>query len=359
MWGWTNRTEGKTMPRFKPRPDIPPPILRALCNDRYDQDTREHFEDLPEHIRGKFSHTISVTTMARAPRQRILYARHEHEIEIDPEDRKHALFGRIVHTILEQYKEPWQIVEDRQGILFPIVVNGERITYYLHGCADLYDPRTGHLDDYKTPKVGSLRYDKSDFDAQLNVLGYIWRKNNRKVTKLGNDYLLLKDYDPRMVREGSDYPATSFPTFEVPIWSDEDCMAHITKRLTVHYTNDQIKNDEGLDYCTPEERWQSAPMFKVYKLEPNGEPQKTAKHTAGSRTEAEDVIEQLQAEELGKLKAKNNELKKPKPESTLVAPSYRVVEFPSEPRKCPICDCRHFCNQYLSEMVAAQNAQAE
>lgn len=339
--------------KFKPRPDIPTPILKALMGDRYEQDLQEHMEDLPDGIKNRFSHTISVTTLARSARQRLLFIRHADDIEIDPEDRAHALLGRVIHTILMENREPHQIAEERLGFVYPLKVTWpapkgypKRLDVYVHGAADLYDPHTEEIWDYKTPKTGSLMYDKSDYVAQLNILAYIWRMRGRKVTKLRNAYLLIKDYDKRMVKDDNDYPKTRFPSPEVPVWSDEDCQDYLLKRLTAHFSNEGKKDDE-IDFCTDAERWQSPAQFPVYKVG----AEKMAKHWASSKIEAEDKIAELEEEDWAKLVAKNNELKKPKPEDQLKRASFFFKEKPSAPRRCAHCESFAWCSQRRNELI--------
>lgn len=336
-------------------PGIPLPIIRALQSDAYRESLDSHFEQLPPHIQGKFHHAISVTTVPRSPRQRLLFARHSSEIVVDPLGKTHAMLGRVVHSILEENKEEGQIVEERLGIIFPLVLpDGKRLDIYLHGAADIYDPAKEELDDYKTPKTASLLYDKSDHHAQLNVLGYIWRKNGKKVSKLNNIYLLLKDWDPHKISDTNDYPKLPVVVSPVPLWTDDECLTYLNGRLLAHFSNES-KSDDDLDYCTDQERWQSTPLFKVLKLEEDGTPQKIAKATCGSCIEADDAISVLLEEELQKLKEKNNKLKKPKPEETLITPSYIIKEIPSTPRRCDHCDVFAWCNQRKAELSVPSN----
>lgn len=344
--------------RFKDSPEIPLPVLKALKSDAYRESLEAHFKDLPPNIKGKFSHTMSVTTLARSARQVQLTLRHANEILVDPLERRHALMGRITHTILEENKGPGDIAEERLGIVYPLSIKKrdgvEVIPYWVHGAADLYNYQTGELDDYKTPKTGSLKYGKGDYHAQLNILAYIWRKNGRKVTSLWNIYLLLKDWNPQYVREDDpdhEYPKSWIVKDPIPMWSDEKCMEYLTERLTKHYLNES-RPDDDLDHCDDEELWRSDPLYKVYKLEEDGQRQKTAKYNGPSKEIAQQTMEALSEAEKKKIIDKNGEKKKPKPESDLVFPKYELVELPSSPRRCAFCDVRNRCSQRIAQLVA-------
>jgi hypothetical protein len=348
--------------KFKESPHIPLPLLKALKSDAYRESLEAHFKDLPANIKGKFQHTMSVTTLARSPRQLQLSLRHSHEIVIDLEERRHALFGRIGHSILEENKGPGDVVEERLGIIFPLVIEKKlpggkviatRVDYYVHGAADLYNYAEGFLDDYKFPKTGSLRYSKKDYHAQLNILGYIWRKNGRKVTRLRNVYLLIKDWNPQFVKDepGHEYPKSWIVPQDVPMWSDEECMAYLNERLTRHYLNEG-KPDDEIDPCDDDELWRSEPRYKVFKLDEDGHPQKTAKYNGASKEVAHQTLEALRQSSREKVLAENAKKKKPKDAVALKFDSYVLHELPSSPRRCGFCDARNHCSQRLQQLIA-------
>lgn len=355
------------------RPEIPAPLLAALQSDKYEESLDSHFDGLPKDLKAKFGHhTISVTTLARSPRQRILFNRHRKEIMIDPLNRFWAIQGRVVHSILDQYRLPHQIVSDRCGIVLPVVLRqaapkagkaGMSVDVYLHGEIDLYDPLEEGIDDWKMAKAESMLYNKEDHEAQLNVLAYIWNKTGKKVKRLRNIYL-FRNWEARFVKEGTSYPKERIYVKEVDMWPEERTLDYITRRLRAHFINDGF-DDDNLDLCTDSERWVSDPKYKVYKLdEKKGEdgavelvPQKMAKLTADSRIEAEDKVEELKAEEWRKVTEKNNALKKPKDEATLPKAQYMIKELKSRPVRCDFCEAFSHCNQRRDELIAEANAE--
>ncbi len=344
---------------FKERPDLPAPIVKALIHDGYREALDDHFSTLPEGIRHRYNHTMSVTTLPRSPRQRLLYTRHEKDLVVDPIDKMWSILGRIGHSILEDYAEPGDEIELRLGVVHTIVLpDGKELQIYLHGQADRHSSSRQELLDWKFTKCGALLHPKDDHVAQLNVLAYIWRKNNRPISLLKNAYL-LRDWEAHYVRDESEYPKEPLIIREVPVWTEEQCLDFINKRLIAHFSNEG-KADDELDFCSSVERWQSEPRYGVYKLD-GGIPQKTAKHWSHSMTEAEDKVQELQDEDWAKIIEKNNALAKPKPESVieLKRASFIIWEIESQPRKCSHCEGLNFCNQRQAELLAQISVQLE
>lgn len=319
-------------------------------------------DKLPESILSTFDKKISVTMLPRSPRQRILFARHGDSITIDPEEKFWSLLGRVIHSILEQNHEPDEVVEERLGFIYPLVLRpaskkgkltipAERVDIYLHGAADVYSRKEERLDDWKFTKAESMLYNKEDHEAQLNVLGYIWRKNGRPVTKLRNIYL-FRNWEARNVKEGTLYPKGRIHVKEVQLWPDERVEEYLANRVRPHFTVEHLPDDD-LPFCTDAERWQSDSTFKVYKVdESTGEPQKVAKYTAASKLEADDKTSELLDEEWAKAVEKNNKLAKPKPESELKRSSFVTVERKGKPLRCSYCEVRFTCNQRQAELLA-------
>lgn len=352
--------------KFLDRPHVPTPVLRALKSDAYQQSLSDHMENLPSHIQGKFQRTMSVTTLARSPRQKLLFQRHDDEIVIDPEMQTHAMLGRVIHSILEEFHEPWQVVEERLGVIYPLKVGKDTVSYYLHGQGDLYDTRTCALWDYKTPKTGSLKYSKSDKVAQLNILAYIWRRNKKTIRSLQNCYLLVKDWNPNFVKDELDHEYPKSPVVitgqvgapTIPLWDDAKCEEYLNDRLGRHYRNERLKDDD-LDECSDEELWRSEPEYRVIKLEEDGTPQKVAKFRSIHLSEAENALGQLTEAEKQKVLDKNQKLKKPKPEETLRFPEFTMVKIPAQPRRCGFCEVRGFCSQRLTQLASEINQTNE
>lgn len=347
--------------KFTHRPDIPAVILRALMDDTYSQSLREHMVSLPPNAKG--CQSISVTTLPRSPRQRILTNRHSDKLEdINPLDGMWKMWGHSTHSVLERFKGPNDITEQRDGLV--LTIKGKK--YYLHGQADMLSPQQGGiwwLDDYKVTKDTALLYGtKSENVAQVNVLRYIFQRTRNKdgkplkpmdqpmrISQLRNIYL-LREWDYRLAESDKTgrYPKEPVVPALVEVWPDEVTEAYIKDHIEAHFNNDK-KPDHELPLCTDEERWMSQPIYKIYKIEVKGEnkgkPQKLAKFTASSQEAVDDWL----ADPVNDKDAGGTEIE------------YMVKTIPGKPNRCAWCDIHQFCGQYQAEVkqwAAQQQADA-
>jgi len=235
--------------------------------------------------------------------------------------------GHVIHAILEKYPEDGAIAEERLGAEVKV---GNKIVY-LHGQADVYQPKSGRLDDYKLTSAMSMLYgDKVEHEAQLNLLAWIWRKNGRAVSSLRNIYL-FRDWRAAEVKEGSNYPTEQVKVVEVAVWSDERCEAYAKERSTAHWRAANTKDDD-LPKCTDDERWVRPPLHKVIKLDPKtGEPQKVSKFRSEQLGEAQSWIKDNNPDEKGRTF------------------EYIIRTIPGKAVRCEFCEIRDFCSQHLAE----------
>lgn len=334
---------------YTDRPDVPKVILSALTDPTYSTDLNDHMQNLPPEVRSMRS--LSVTTLPRSPRQRILEARHSGEVTVDPvDDGFWKMFGHVIHSILEEHAEPGDLVEERKGI----TVNG----VYVHGQADIYSPPIQRLDDYKITKAASMLYgDKSEHHYQLNVLALIWKLNGFPVKSIRNVFL-FRDFDPRQVKEGSLYPKSHIEVHDVPLWDDKVTIQYIKDRVRLHLEPESLDDDQ-LPYCTNEERWMGLPEFKVYKMDLDKEsglfkPQSKAKIRSNSKLECQTFIDDpVNKHPKLKVKGKNtDEL------DTSKEIQFSMIEVPAKPTRCSFCNYFQWCNQRQIE-VASQSTDTE
>jgi hypothetical protein len=348
---------------------IPGPLAEALVDPYYSEGLDEHFLTLPKDVQETWKDAhFSATTLPRSPRQRVLIHRHSHKVIMDPLTEFWKMFGHVVHSILEKHgkKLPGELIEKRIGRVFrdiPVELrtkSGGTVTeyrdVYVHAQLDRYTPNRaytkGRVQDWKLTKAESQLYDdKFENHAQLNVIGYLARLEGMPVTDLENVYL-FRNWDARMVREGSKYPEEQFKIVKVPIWSDEKCEKYIRDRAKVHLQAEALK-DEELPHCTDAERWKGQPWYRIVKLDhKTGEPQQKAKAKADSMIEAQDKIDALVEEEQRKLIDANNKLAKPKDESEVLkkTPTFIIQERPAKAVRCGFCEIWQFCNQRQDEL---------
>lgn len=199
----------------------------------------------------------SVTSLLKGTRECILSRRHADEITQDASDMVWAIFGRAVHSILEDARETDTQLKENYVV---VPVGG----YEVSGIFDLYDDATGTVTDYKTASVWKAI--KGDFaDWRRQTLCYCWMLRQLGFdARRGEAVMLLKDHSKRDARVKEGYPP--HPVAKVS-WdfSDadmEECGRWIEGRLAAIAAAEALP-DEGLPLCTPEERWGKGDTWAV------------------------------------------------------------------------------------------------
>lgn len=338
------------------KPALPGAILRALLDPSYEENLGEYFDLIPDRIRRVFKTRYSVTTLPRAPRQRVLFVRHSDKIVVDPLANFWKMFGKVKHAILEMFKQPWEITEERLGIILTkdgiYLPTDEELRLrknsgiYVHGQADLYDPRIAKLADWKVTKAESMLYgEKYEYHAQVNILNFIWRKHGRPVNRIENSFI-FRNWDARNIKDGSTYPKEPVLTVEVPMWSDEKCEAYIRTRVKLHEDSNKVEDDK-LAFCTDQERWKGQPRYRVLKIDPKtGEQQTKAKFKCDSKIEAQDWCD-LDENHYGRLKI-GGKVSDQIDRANVI--KYVIQEVPAKPSRCGFCDVLPFCGQRQAEL---------
>lgn len=336
---------------YKEREDIPAPVMRALMDPAYYEGLAEFKSRIPEGVARRTKLQLSVTTLSKSPRQRILFNRHSSKLLIDPLAEMYRMFGRVVHSILEKFPQPGDVIEERVGSMFLGDI-------YVHGQADRYIPGERKLQDWKCSKAITLTYpDKDEYHAQLNVLSVLFGRNAHPVEHLENVFI-LRDWSPGFVKEGSLYPKEPIIVIPIPVWESDRVTDYIRTRAKAHRDAENLADDD-LPFCSDHERWMTDDMFRVVKKTPDGEMQKIAKYKSNSQIDAEDKLKELAEAERDKILAANAAKTKPKDISQLVFPSFVIDKRPGVPRKCFHCEMRPFCNQFKAEEAAGRFGQPE
>lgn len=316
----------------------PRPILRAFMDNKYQRDLDDHMESIPDSIKREINgRMLSVTTLAKSPRQRLLEKRHYTKVTIEPRDMWWTFLGKIIHEVLEKHAEPGDVIEERVGSVFDIRGVGKA---YIHGQADRitgaqstehYGPNK--LNDWKWTKLRALGYDKSDYHMQVNILAHLLEKSNIRVKPPYYDTYLLKDWDPKFYRGPlGDYPYNPWIVSEADVWTKDEVLRYIQNRAFLHFSAEDLP-DDGLPYCTDTELWRSLPIYKIFKLNLDGSKQKKAKARKSTKIEANEWIRNEGA----------------KPDSKGKIGSYDIQMVPQKAMKCTFCVCKPWCNQYQEE----------
>lgn len=202
----------------------------------------------------------SVTTLLKPTREILLNRRHNEEIEQDCADMIWLLFGKAVHSILEQYSTGASEFSEEK--LTVELENG----YTVSGIIDLYDIDQACVVDYKTASTWKVIY-KDFSDWRKQGLSYAWllRKNGFDCKRVVF-YAILKDWNRTKAKLDREYPQSPVVKVEFDITEKE--LSGIDK-----YIRDKIdelifyedKPDSELPLCSLEDRWNDGDKYAVMK----------------------------------------------------------------------------------------------
>lgn len=202
----------------------------------------------------------SVTSLLKGTRETVLTRRHAGEIETDAADSVWLIFGKAVHSILENSTEtPSQLKEN-------FITADMEDGYTLSGVFDLYDDSTGTVTDYKTSSVWKVIYDEWD-DYRTQLLAYCWMLRKMGFdARRGQIVALLKDHSKTKAAHDRNYPP--YPV-HVKEWefTDADFMAMsmwLQRKFDSLYVAEKLPDDQ-LPLCSPEDRWATPEKWAVKK----------------------------------------------------------------------------------------------
>jgi hypothetical protein len=190
---------------------------------------------------------ISVTELIGPAWIRYLRRKHWQELSEDASERLWALLGQSVHYVVEQHELDNSIAEER--------LTAEFDGYTITGQADNYNGDSHSVEDWKVTSVWSFMNGiKSEWEAQLNIYAWLWRKNGFQVVGL-NINAILRDWQAGRAN-GDGYPEIPFVVVPVSVWPNEKVEAYIRGRLEAHAAPAP---------CTPDEKWQNGDVWAVMK----------------------------------------------------------------------------------------------
>jgi hypothetical protein len=277
--------------------DLPEAVVRAIASDPYS--------------RGKAD--FSVTGLIKPARIAALEAQHDDEIEVDATDRIWSLIGQAVHVIAERAEDPTAIREQRLFL--------RRGAVTISGKFDHLLLEAGRLTDFKVTNVLAVRDGgREEWTAQLNIYAHLLRVHGYEV-KEAQTCAFLRDWFMR--RAGSEsYPDRQVAKLPVAMWSTDEILAYIDRRIAVHRAA-----RKSLPDCTDEERWLRPGSWRVIK---EGNVKATSVHPS-----FEEAFVAAKA-----LYDRAVTGKGPKP-------IYDIKEVPGENVRCAFyCDAAPFCDQW-------------
>lgn len=236
---------------------LPEPIYQAVVNDSY---------------RG--GGDISVTTLIKPPRIRVLERRHKDKITEDASRRLWSLLGQATHYILERGETAGHIKEHR----IAKEVNGWIVT----GQFDLLRLAGSKLSDYKVTSVFSfLLGDKPEWEQQLNILrwlcngGWVWNPDklagvpahgtvvNFDINELEIN-AILRDWRESDKEKDENYPRIPFQSVPIEVWTMDKAEAFVRGRVKIHQEAEKY-GDSDLPHCSDAERWAKPDTWAVKK----------------------------------------------------------------------------------------------
>lgn len=254
---------------------LPAPLYRAVLNDDYSRGDSD----------------ISVTQLIDPARKVALINAHAEEIVEDASDRIWALFGKVVHKLLEKDN-------------FATVVEGrlymQRLGWTVSGQIDRMVLFNGVLQDWKTTSVFSVKDGhKLDWEQQLNCYAHLGRENGWTVRDL-QVFAILRDWRKAERLRDVNYPANQVARMSIPLWKPDFTENFIKGRVRLHQeARELITAGKPLPLCTAEERWAEPDRFAVKK-----EGNKRAVRVLDTQAEAQRVLEAEQTKAKGPAEAK-------------------------------------------------------
>ena len=213
----------------------------------------------------------SVTGLLAPPRQAALKEIHGHEIVEDVSDRTYALYGQLVHLLLERAGE-----QSRNAInevrLFA-EVNGWKISGQTDTLTLTENQRSLIITDYKF--VTAYKFKRSysgelvipeDYENQLNLYAYLLRENDFPVDGL-QIVAIYRDWSKLEAKRDKNYPQLGAETHDIPLWSEDKAKAFIEERVRLHQEADVAArkgrgiSQNDLPECDDEERWAKPDKF--------------------------------------------------------------------------------------------------
>ena len=278
----------------------------------------------PTYSKGKAN--LSVTEMMSSPRIVQLKRKHWDELTEDAAEMVWSIFGTAIHNLLEHGKDDHHIIEER---VFAKVGG-----YIISGAIDLqevYDDGIV-LSDYKTTSVYAVMNQKMDWTLQLNCYAYLLVATKQAIVKKLQIVAIIRDWSARDARTRVGYPAAPIIVIDIPMWTHEEREQYILGRITKHdVAMFEAETGSEVAECTPEEMWESTPLFAVKK-----EGNVRAKSVHARQSEADAALADAE------LNAKKGE-------------KFFIELRPGERKRCAnFCQVSDHCSQYQTYLTAQE-----
>lgn len=244
---------------------FPLALVKAVENDSYSKGRADR----------------SVTGLLAPPRQAALKDIHGDEITEDVSERTFALYGQLVHLLLERSGE-----QDRNALTEERMFT-EVEGWSISGQTDtitLTEDEAWVVSDYKFVTAYKFKRNYSgelvmpaEYEQQLNMYAHLLRENGFKVDGL-KIVAIYRDWSKMEAKRDKNYPQLGAETHDVKLWPEEDAREFMAERVRLHQA---AEND--LPECDEEERWARKDSWAL-KTTPNSK--RARKVFYGSNSEA-------------------------------------------------------------------------
>jgi len=227
---------------------FPLALVKAVENDSYSKGRADR----------------SVTGLLAPPRQAALKDIHEDEITEDVSERTYALYGQLIHLLLERAGE-----QDRNALTEERLFT-EAEGWTISGQTDtitLTEEEGWVVSDYKFVTAYKFKREYSgelvmpvDYERQLNLYAHLLRENGFRVDEL-KIVAIYRDWSKLEAKRDGNYPQLGAETHDVKLWPAEEAKAFMEERVRLHQDA-----ETALPFCDDEERWAKPDK---YALMPN------------------------------------------------------------------------------------------
>lgn len=226
---------------------FPDALVKAVENDSYSKGRADR----------------SVTGLLTPPRQAALKEVYGDQITEDVSERTFALYGQLVHLLLERAGE-----HDRNALTEERMFT-EVLGWTISGQTDtitLTEEEGWAVSDYKFVTAYKFKREYTgellipeEYEQQLNMYAYLLRENGFKVDGL-KIVAIYRDWSKLEAKRDKNYPQSGAETHIVKLWSEPVAKAFIEERVRLHQqamAGDMLGgfSEEELPECTDEERW--------------------------------------------------------------------------------------------------------
>ena len=211
---------------------LPDVLVNAITNDPY--------------TRGDGVYR-SITELINPPQIAYLKRKYDDKLTMDIADRMYALYGRLIHQVLEDSGESVadMITEQR---LFTDIFHRR-----ISGSFDSFTYSNKTLNDYKFVSVYKMNNGvPKEYTQQLNCYAYLLSEAGTDVENL-TVTTMYRDWSAS--RAGNkNYPDSIAQVHPVELWTRAQQKDYLEHRVYAH----KSYNEElwSLNSCSPEERWE-------------------------------------------------------------------------------------------------------